>query len=446
MSLLGAQTQAEKIQSLLQAAHERGIFNGSALVARDGQILYQTTLGTADGKGEIPLTADHRFSIGSIAKEFNAVGIMLLRETGKLQLTDPVGKYLVDLPAWADSVQIRHLLNYTSGLPNIRYGEVRNNEDVLQDLMELPRLEAPPGTVYRYNNNNVFLQKRIIEKITGTSYETFLQSNILSPCGMDQAVFDPIATTPQIARSFDNEGMEDPLDNITAGWPAVSIRDLYRWTQGLHQHRIIAREALVELFDYFEDHDASLGEGRLLDQNVTFHRHHGSSYNYEALLQLDLAEGITILLLTNNKNFQLFALAEAIDRILHDRPYEVPKKSLSLALRTRILRKGFAAGLQLLEDIRANQADTYELAELEGDLNDVGYYLLRRDHLADAIEVFRLNVRLHPESSNAYDSLGEVYLEKRDKTGALENYQKALRLDAGNERIEKTINRIKSEM
>src|ERR1700761_1244694 len=91
-----ASAQNEKttgIDAMIHKAHDIGVFNGNILVVDHGQVIYKAAIGYADASGKVPLTTQYRFHIGSIAKEFNAVGIMMLKDEGKLTLDDKLSKY-----------------------------------------------------------------------------------------------------------------------------------------------------------------------------------------------------------------------------------------------------------------------------------------------------------------------------------------------------------------
>ena len=105
---------------MLHQTNRLGLFNGNVLVVDNGKVIYKNAIGYNDALKEGMLTEQYRFHIGSIAKEFNAVGIMMLKEQGKLSLDDKVSKYLTGLPKWADKVSIRNLLQYTSGVPDVK--------------------------------------------------------------------------------------------------------------------------------------------------------------------------------------------------------------------------------------------------------------------------------------------------------------------------------------
>jgi CubicO group peptidase (beta-lactamase class C family) len=108
LSAVQAQSvNSRSIDSIMQVANARGIFNGNVLVAQKGRVIYQQSFGYADAGRRKKITSDLRFDIGSVSKEFNSTGIMILKERGLLKLDDPISKFLPGLPAWASKVKVR---------------------------------------------------------------------------------------------------------------------------------------------------------------------------------------------------------------------------------------------------------------------------------------------------------------------------------------------------
>jgi CubicO group peptidase (beta-lactamase class C family) len=109
---------AGRMDQIVQSYAADRKFMGTALVARDGQVLFSKGYGFANLEWKIPNTPDTKFRLGSVTKQFTAASILLLEERGKLSITDPVKKYMPDAPAAWDKITIRHLLTHTSGIPN----------------------------------------------------------------------------------------------------------------------------------------------------------------------------------------------------------------------------------------------------------------------------------------------------------------------------------------
>ena len=428
-----AQTdKVKQIDSLMQAAHHIGVFNGNVLVAQKGKIIYQSAIGYADGSKTKMLSQDLQFDIGSISKEFNGAAIMLLKERGKLNLDDKVSKYLPDLPQWAQKIRIRHLLQYTSGLPNTR---AESDDEISKELQSLEKLEFEPGTAYTYSYNNVYLQRRIIEKLTGLPYKDFVESNIFKPCGMLNAAVDLPLDSQGIARAFDNSFMESNYKIKMTGLVRLTIQDLYKWIQCLHAYKIVNETSFKELAEHFGEEQSSLGDVVYENKQVQWHRHHGSNFNYEAFMLRDAAEDITVILLTNNQNFKVGALTEAILAILKDQPYTVPKKSVYLDLREKVL-DNFEAGIAFYNEIKETQQDKYDFSAEVYDLYSTGKYLMRRNRFEDAIRIFHLSTLTDLSNtgglSYAYGLIGESYLKQGNRQMAIIYYRKAAALDNSN--------------
>ncbi len=179
------------IDNYMNAAVNVNQFSGSILIAKHGNIIYQKTFGTIDYANTKLLDSNSMFELGNITELFTATAILMLKDEGKLKLTDPITKYLPELPY--NNVTIQHLLTHTSGLPDY-YDEVMKdkwnttkvatNADVINELSKAKvPLAWKPGTKYdeyHYYTEYPFLAA-IIEKVSGLSYEEFMQEKIFIP-------------------------------------------------------------------------------------------------------------------------------------------------------------------------------------------------------------------------------------------------------------------------
>lgn len=324
-----AQTKADKISTLLLNLYEKGLFNGNVLVADHDKIVYQAAVGFADTSHHNKLSVAYRFHIGSIAKEFNAAGIMMLQEQGKLNVNDKISRYLPDLPSWAHDISIKNLLQYTSGLPDVEWATVKTDADNLENLRRLGKLNFAPGSQYAYNNNNVFLQRRIIEKVTGLSFNEFVQEKMFKPCAMDHATLDPVQTDAFVAKSFNDQHRQDPLTVPISGWASVTLDDFYKWAQCIAHFRLISPASTKEiLIPFSPGNQSGLGGGSMNGDSMISHIHDGSAYNYQALLTCHVPKGRFIILMSNNKQDNEYEIAGAIEAILDGKAYIVPRQSI----------------------------------------------------------------------------------------------------------------------
>jgi tetratricopeptide (TPR) repeat protein len=136
-----------------------------------------------------------------------------------------------------------------------------------------------------------------------------------------------------------------------------------------------------------------------------------------------------VLLDNTSQGRYLDPIALGITNILYDQPYEAPKLSIAETLRPTANRD-VAAAIKQYRDLKASRNREYDFSE--GELNALGYQLLQAKKVAEAIEIFKLNVEAYPSAPNPYDSLGEAYLAHGDKELAITNYKKAVELDPKN--------------
>ena len=432
MNVASAQEKQAKIDSLIKRANHLGLFNGNILVADKNVIIYKASIGFTDASRQVMLTDQYRFHIGSIAKEFNAVGIMMLKEQGKLNLDDKISKYLPELPAWADRITIKNLLQYTSGLPDVKWGSVKSDANNMTDLEKLEKLDFEPGTNYAYNNNNVFLQRRIVEKISGMSFNEFVKQKILIPCGMSTTIVDPTDNDPLIAKAYSDEGKQDDLHYPISGWTCVTLSDFYKWAQCIANFKLINPASTKQiLLPVAPGKQSGLGGGSMENDKLIRHIHDGTSLHYQALQISDVPAGRVIILMTNNKQDNLFDISNAINAIIEGKPYQQITKSVLNVYQKQLDTMDGTQILAFYNELKSKYPQDYGFAN-ESALNEIGYFLLGKNKVQDAIVVFEYNTQLFSKSGNVYDSLGEAYYKKGDKQKALLNYKKSFQIDPSN--------------
>lgn len=435
-----AQTsKSAQLDSLVHQANRLGLFNGNILIAENNKVIYKDAIGFTDAAGKTRLTGQYRFHIGSIAKEFNAVGIMLLKEQGKLSLEDPVSKYLPELPAWASKIHIINLLQYTSGIPDLKWKTVKNNSENMEDLKKTTQLDFEPGSQYAYNNNNVFLQRRIIEKITGLSFTAFTEKYLLKPCGMKTAIVDPMASDKFVARAYNDDHADDDLIYPINGWVAVTLDDFYKWSNALTNFKLISPASTKQILEAAgPNQQAGLGGGIMEGNQIIAHKHDGTARNYQALLVNNVSKGRTVILMTNNQQNNLYNFNVSIQAILDGKPYTQIKKTVLSGFGTQIEKMNGSEVIVFYEKMKKTHNNEYSF-DAEVTLNEIGYNFLRQNKFTDAILVFEHNTKLFPESGNVFDSLGEAYYKQGDKEKALLNYKKSIVLDPDNGDAKKII-------
>ena len=157
--------------------------------------------------------------------------------------------------------------------------------------------------------------------------------------------------------------------------------------------------------------------------------HTGSNAGFRAFISRRLADRVTVIILTNKGNSKRQDINTAIQNILADKPYVLPKQSGAEKLYKIIHESGIRVALEQYPTLK--RSGDFDLGESE--LNTLGYQLLYGDRRAsDAIAVFKLNAMEHPVSSNAFDSLGEAYRVNGENNLAVISYRFAMLLDPSN--------------
>lgn len=434
--------RAKQLDSLFHTAHRLGVFNGNVLITEKGKVLYKASFGFTDASKKIRLDDTYRFNIGSIAKEFNAVAIMMLKEKGKLQLDDRVSKYLKDLPKWADSISILNLLQYTSGLPNSKWNEIRSDSVNLAFLKTVQRLDFKPGSKYVYNNNNTFLQRQVVERISGMSFKQFVKEKMLTPLGMKNSIVDPTSNDEKIAIAYNNLGVEDSLIPPISGWTNVTIDDFHKWANAISNYRLInPASTKAILYGYAPGNQAGLGKGMMEGRTLVAHTHDGTTRNYQALLVTTAVNDRVVLLLTNNQQNNLYAFNSSIAAILDRMPYALVKKSFLSAYKERIAQMNAVQFLDFYAEKQRTSAQEFGF-DSDRSLNEIGYQYLNAGKTADALAIFKKNTTLFPKSGNAWDSLAEATLATGDAANALIYYQKAYEADPLNAAAKKMVEQL----
>jgi CubicO group peptidase (beta-lactamase class C family) len=433
---------AEQIGAHLEAYHELDQFNGAALVAENGEVIYRGALGLANADWQLANTMDTTFRLASVSKQFTAMLTLLLVEDGELELDAPITRYLPDYPAESgDRVTIHHLLNHTSGIPSYtdRPGFMARGaknamsvEDFVATYCSDP-LDFEPGTEFRYNNSGYFLLGAIAEAVTGRSYRAALRERIFEPLKMaDTGYDDQYAVLPKRATGYtDTLGRRtvarwmDMSTPFAAGALYSTAGDMWKWDQALRAKTLLDGELEALMFTPGLQ---NYGYGWTIDLAETddpWIHHTGGMPGVSTVIMRVPTRGRCVILLCNTGNSVVYPAAVGILDILDGKPPLKPVRRGDQALARKILDEGIDAGLEHFAGF------SQEIRErlIEPDFNNLGYQLLAQERIDEAILLFEFNTRAYPEVANTWDSLGEAQAQAGLTESAIESYRKALELD-----------------
>jgi CubicO group peptidase (beta-lactamase class C family) len=220
-------------------------------VSLNGQSVFEKAFGMAEMEHGIPNTANTVFESGSVAKQFTAASLVLLQQEGKLNIDDPVRKYLPELTDYGAPLTIRHMLNHTSGLRDwfsVRalagegYGEhIVTQQMVFDTIVRQKGLDFKPGSEYSYSNSGYQLAAMIVERVSKQKFPEFVAERFFKPVGMKNSAYrdDFQRITPGRAQAYSKDGngpwrLNMPMMNVFGGGGMLTtVGDWLKWNATL---------------------------------------------------------------------------------------------------------------------------------------------------------------------------------------------------------------------
>ncbi len=223
---------------------------------------YEQGYGLADVALREPVTTQTVFKIASLTKAITAAAILQLEEEGQLSLNDPISKFFPDVPEAVKNIQVRHLLNHTSGLYDVSIDEAQaalpetftTEQAVEYYFKTIKTLDSEPGQFWSYNNAGYFLLGAIIETVTGMTYDEYFKRIFFEPLALPSIEECPSqAKLLAVGHYAVNGGFEvaNPSNLKLAGAAGAlcsNVGDLLRWQIALTHdnpelwHRMIIPE------------------------------------------------------------------------------------------------------------------------------------------------------------------------------------------------------------
>ena len=231
-----------------------GSFSGAVSLSKAGELLYTGARGDAI-TGHSPNTPETKFRFGSMGKMFTAVAIAQLAQAGKLSFDDALGKYLPDYPnAEVAKVTLHQLLTHTGGTGDIFGPEFMARRAQLKELRDYVALygtrapEFAPGSRHQYSNYGFILLGRVIEEVSGMSYDRYVRERIFLPAGMNSTDNQPeSAQVRDLAVPYSSDpggslrsAVETlPWRGTSAGGGYSTVGDLQKFAAALLAHRLL---------------------------------------------------------------------------------------------------------------------------------------------------------------------------------------------------------------
>ncbi|WP_439488559.1 serine hydrolase domain-containing protein [Algoriphagus sp.] len=293
------------------AVHDK--FMGNLLIAHDGEVIYERSIGFQDIDSGEELTSTSRLRIGSITKMFTTALVLKNVEEGKLSLDQPLSDFYPEVKN-AEKITISNLLQHRSGIHNFTNDEVymtyyqsAQNEGSMVEKIVAAGSDFEPDSKGEYSNSNFVLLTYILEKVNQSFYSALIKDNIASPLKLNSTYVgkSPLKDEAKSYQFVEGKWVLEPFTDMSvpagAGAVVSTSEDLLRFIEGLFAGKIISQESL-ELMKEIKD-----GYGRGMFQypyaEKKFYGHTGGIDGFRSLIGYFPNEKLTIVTLSNGLNF-----------------------------------------------------------------------------------------------------------------------------------------------
>jgi len=436
-------------------------------VFRNGQV-YQYHFGTTGkGNGEAP-SVHTLYEIGSITKTFTTLLLAQAVLEKRVALADDIRRYLKgnypNLEFKGKPIELIHLASLTSSMPNNMpdftdevkklppdsavYGIIKSNAhyekaDFFRDLHQV-KLDTFPGLNPRHSNAAAQLLGYILENVFGESYEELVKKYITGPLQMPHTyVTLPADKKSLLAKGYNDKGTPMPyiIPNAwAAGGMSSSLEDmtLYLAYQLAEKNEAVK---LTHQMAWGNANEWALGLNWFLGKTFDGKRkvsNDGTTFGFTTCFLLYPEQHFGVIILSNecggNVTGRLYAMGE---RIFNENFYTAAERasdgfgfspSINILL-DQLKERGFDHAIATATELSANHPG---FVLTDNEINAWAYTLMRKGKKLEALEIFKLNTALHPNSWNDYDSEADAYENVGDVDNAIKYYRRSLELNPNN--------------
>ena len=352
---------------------------GYLLVAKDGVPVVSRAYGTANPKTGATIGPSTQFQLGSVTKQFTAVAVLQLAEKKRVNLTDSIRAHVAGLPADFDAVTLHHLLTHTSGIANY----TADRELMASKDEHLPRarvvasfagkpLAFRPGAKFDYSNSNYFLLGLVIEKVSGKTYEEYLQANVLGPANMlrSTTAFDAHTFDAAMGTSVDEnekvsavEVWDTPMPFAAGALRSTPI-DMLAWDRALTSGRLLGADS-ERLRTTPEKEDYACGVNVEMQSGYRIEFHGGRIDGFRSFFARVPAIGVAVVFLSNSEDFDATAFGSAVTRMIVEAKPRPPKAERPIGAFDAALAAQLAGKYELVAASREKLADKLPAAILD---------------------------------------------------------------------------------
>lgn len=320
------------IDIMFQEYNKSDVPGASVAVVRDGGFIFKKSYGMANMEQKIPVSEFTNFRIASVSKQFTAMAVMILKQSGMLDYNEPIAKFFPESPKIWEQITIRRLLTHTSGLVDYEDLVPPDCKTPLRDSGVPALLNTQhgtyftPGTRYKYSNTGYAFLALIVEKLSGKRFASFMKENIFDPLGMENTVVFDEGFNEVKNRAFGyketDSGFEFSDQSATSsvqgdGGIYTSIMDYFKWDQALYGEKIVKGELLKEAFTpqiLLDGASTDYGFGWRIDekQGETIIHHNGSTCGFSTAVRRVPEKRLSLVIFTNRRGKRAHELADQL--------------------------------------------------------------------------------------------------------------------------------------
>jgi CubicO group peptidase (beta-lactamase class C family) len=432
------------------------------------EIVWARSYGVKQAGSVEPVTIDTLFQAGSISKPVAAMAALHYVEAGKWTLDENINDKLIswkvpDNPLTKEQpVTLRRLLSHSAGttvhgFPGYAVGEPVPTLVQLLDG-EKPANTAPvrvdivPGSKMRYSGGGTTIVQLMMVDQLKKPFPQIMVETVFQPLGLTHSTYEQPLPPGRAAMAA--SGARASGKTVEGKWhiyPEMAAAGLWTTPSDLARVAIevakskagtstrVLSQAMTKQMLTMQAERAGLGF--FLDAGTDRFGHNGADEGFQAYLIAFADSGSGAVVMANSDNgFMVF------ERIVASIAAEYGWKSFTASPDPIFVKVGLLAKVKGVDHAvawyrsmqRQGPASTYDPRQL----NSVGYQLLREGRVPDAVKVFEANVAIYPDDANAYDSLGEGYMEAGNTDAAIRNYRKSLQLDPRNANAVKMLEKL----
>lgn len=440
----------------------------SVAVFDDFRLVWMKSYGVREVGNPGPVTLETTFQAGSISKPVTALAVMRLVQDNKLILDEDVN---VKLRSWKvpgneftekEKVTLRRLLSHSAGTTVHGFPGYAVDESIPTTVQvlngEKPANTSPvrvvrvPGTKFEYSGGGTTIVQLLLVDQLKRPFPQIMAETVIDPLGLKHSSYEqPQPPERAAAAATGHRPSGKPVKGKWHIYPEMAAAGLWTTPEDLamvaievakskhgQSNRILSESTVREMLTVQAD---PVGLGFFLDPKTDRFGHDGSDEGFLAYLVAfaDSGQGVAIMTNSDTGSMIFGPLATSVAQEYGWTHFKPPPPS-RFARFYVVWRK---AGIEpAIADYRAARARGPEKDFGPGDLNGVGYALLNAGEVNDAVKAFEGNVALYPGDANAYDSLGEGYMNAGRNDLAIENYQKALRMNPKNQNAVKMLSKL----